>query len=268
MNARIRLALRSLGLGALLVVAISALATGIAQATHPVDAPAALPQVALAHLAPFASGAGSAVTVKVDSIPVFTDIEYGESSPGYLPVPAGSHLVQVYLGTSSTPAISSMIDLTVDTDYTAVLVGDGTNQPLDIKLMQDDNTVPSGSFFKVRIGHLAPFANTIPGTLVDVRLQDGTLVLSNVPYGAVSPTYVQLPAGLYDLKITAPGGSPTLIDPLAVTLSSGSILSLFVAGDGLHQELDIFALPSGEQGFFLPLHRRDLYLPVIFRNQQ
>jgi hypothetical protein len=268
MKARIRLALRSLGLGALLVVAISALATGIAQATHPVDAPAALPRVALAHLAPFASGAGSAVTVKVDTIPVLTDIEYGDSSPGYLPVSAGSHLVQVYLGTSSTPAIRSMIDLTVDTDYTAVLVGDGTNQPLDIKLMQDDNTVPPGSYFKVRVGHLAPFSNTIPGTLVDVRLQDGTPLLQNVPYGAVTPTYVLLPAGSYDLKITAPGGSPTLIDPLAVTLDSGSILSLFAAGDGLHQQLGVFALPSGQKGFFLPLDRFDLYLPVVLRNSQ
>lgn len=268
MNARIRLAVRSLGLGVLLVVALSALAAGIAQARHAVDTPAALPRVALVHLAPFASGAESAVTIKVDTIPVIAGIEYSESSDGYLPVPAGSHLVQVYTGASSTPAISSMIDLTVDTDYTAVIVGDGTNQPLEIRLMQDDNTIPPGSSFKVRIGHLAPFASTIPGTLVDVRLQDGTLLLPNVPYGAVSPTYVQLPAGSYDLKITAPGGSPTLIDPLAVTLSSGSILSLFVAGDGLHQELGIFALPSGEKGFFLPLHRRGLYLPVIFRNQQ
>jgi hypothetical protein len=161
-----------------------------------------------------------------------------------------------------------MIVLTADRDYTAVLVGDGPNQPLDIKLMQDDNTAPPGSSFKVRIGHLAPFGNTIPATLVDVRLQDGTLLLPNVPYGAVSPAYVQLPAGLYDLKITAPGGSPTLIDPLAVMLNSGSILSLFAAGDGLHQELSVFALPSGEMGYFLPLHRRDLYLPVVFRNQQ
>jgi Domain of unknown function (DUF4397) len=266
MATRIRRALLSLGLGVLLVVALAALAAGIAQATNSTELPAALPRVALVHLAPFASGAESAVTVKVDSIPVIAGIEYGESSAGYLPVPEGSHLVQVYAGGNPTPAISSIIVVTADMDFTAVLVGDGTNQPLDIQLMQDDNAAPPDSYVKVRIGHLAPFSNTIPGTLFDVRLQDGTLLMANVPYGAVTPTYLPLPAGSYDFKITAPGGSPTWIDPLAVTLNSGSILSLLAAGDRLHQPLGVFALPSGEKGYFLPLHRHIVYLPVTLRN--
>ena len=267
MTARIRLALLSLGLGVLLVAAIPALAAGIAPATYTANAPAANAQVAMVHLAPFASGNGTAVTVTVDSMPVLLNVVYGQST-GYRQVPEGSHLVQIYVGASSTPAISSMVVLTAGLDFTAVVVGNGTYQPLALKLMQDNNTAPASPFFKVRIGHLAPFSDTILGTLADVRLQNGTPVELNVPYGAVSPMYVTRPAGVYDFKITAPGGVPMLIDPLAVMLNSGSILSLFAAGDGVHQRLGVFALPSGQPGFFLPLDEFSLYLPAVFRNSQ
>jgi len=80
-----------------------------------------------------------------------------------------------------------------------------------------------------------------------------------VVFGQVSP-YLTLPAGTYDLKITAPGGYPTLIDPMPVTLSSNSIQSVFATGDVSHQPLGAFAWPSNQPGFFLPL-TRFIYLP-------
>ena len=60
--------------------------------------------------------------------------------------------------------------------------------------------------FKLRLGHLAPFTDTIAGTLADVRLQDGTPVITDVLFGAVAALILELPAGTYDLKITTPGG--------------------------------------------------------------
>ena len=209
--------------------------------------------LAVAHLAPFANTlAGTAVTVTLDSTAVLTNFKYGAST-GYISVTADvTHLVQIYPGGSATPAISTNVVLSPNLSYSAIAIGDGVNQPLNLLPLLDDTT-PVGGFAKVRIGHLAPFSNTPIGTLADVRLQDGTPLITNVPFSLVSPTYLTLPAGKYDIKITSPGGYPTLIDPLPVTLSSNSVQSVFATGDGSKQPLGMFAWPSNQQGFFLPL---------------
>lgn len=205
-------------------------------------------RVAVAHLAPF--GTTTAVTVELDGTAVLTDFEYGEST-AYLPVPTGTHSVAIYPAGSTTPAISETVDLEAK-DYTAIAVGDGANQSLGLKLLEDDNTPPAAGKFRVRVGHLAPFASAITDTLADVRLQDGTLLLDDVPYGAVA-TLPELDAGTYDLKITSPDGSVTLIDPMPATFNAGDIVSVFATGDGANQPLGAFALPSNAQGFFLDL---------------
>jgi hypothetical protein len=144
---------------------------------------------------------------------------------------AGPHLVEIYPAGSATPAITGNVVLSPNLSYSAVAIGDGVNQPLGLLALLDDTTPVSGSV-KIRIGHLAP--------------------------------YLTLPAGAYELKITAPGGSPTLIDPLPVTLNSNDILSVFASGDGVKQKLGVFAWPSNQPGFFLPLMKY-LYLPLIRR---
>ena len=112
---------------------------------------------------------------------------------------------------------------------------------------------------------MAPFTNTLPATAADVRLWNGTPIITNVLFSQVG-TYLTLPAGVYPLQITAPGGSPTLIKPLPVTLVSGANLSAFAVGDGVKQPLGVFALPSGQPGFFLPLLKATIYLPIIAKN--
>jgi 5'-nucleotidase len=218
--------------------------------------------LAVAHLAPFAPSAGTAVTVSLDSTPVLTNFVYGAST-GYISVTDGTHLVQIYPAGSATPAISTSVVLSPNLYYSAIAIGDGANQPLNLLGLLDDTTPVSGSA-KVRIGHLAPFSNTITGTLIDVRFQNGIPVITNVPFSLVSP-YLPLPAGIYDLKITAPGGTPTLIDPAPVILSSNSIQSVFATGDVFNQPLGVFAWPSNQPGFFLPLMNKFIYLPVIRR---
>ena len=185
-------------------------------ATASFTVPAA--KLAVAHLAPFANTlAGTSVTVTLDGVPVLPNVKYGDST-GYLDVAAGPRLVEIYPAGSATPAITANVMLSQNLSYSAIAIGDGMNQPLSLKALLDDTTPVSGSA-KIRIGHLAPFAS---GTaLADVRLQNGTPIITNVPYSQVAP-YLTLPAGTYDLKITAPGGSPTLIDPLPVTLNSNA----------------------------------------------
>jgi len=58
---------------------------------------------------------------------------------------------------------------------------------------------------------------------------------------------------VYDLKVTTPDGLTTLINFAPIPLTEGQILSAFAVGNGTIQPLGGFALPSGAEGFFLPL---------------
>lgn len=219
--------------------------------------PGAMLQVA--HLAPFAAAAD--VTVKVDGATALTGFSFAEGT-AYLPIHFGSHKIEVFPAGSSTAAIVANVTLDPGEEYTALAVGGANGWPLELELLTDDNTAPTAGMFKLRLGHFAPFAAGA-GTLADVRLQDGTVILDDVPYGANSP-YLELPAGMYDLKITSPDGSSTLIDPLPVTFAAGDILSAFAVGDGANQALGVFALPSDDPGFLLPLALYRTVLPMIY----
>jgi hypothetical protein len=206
------------------------------------------------HLAPFAEDA--AVTVTLNGDAAITDFNYGDST-GYIELPAGSYTAGVVPAGATDPAIEANIDLATDTYYTAVAIGDGANQDLDLILLEDDLTAPAAGKFHLRLGHLAPFA---PGAATaDVRLFDGTLILDNVNFGDVTG-FISLDAGTYDLIITTPDGGTTLIDLAPVTFAEGTIISAFVSGEGVNQDLGTFALPAGEEGFFLPL--ANAYLQV------
>jgi len=204
----------------------------------------------VAHLAPFAADPGTAVTVTVDGAPVLPGFEYGDST-GYVTLHAGEHLIEIYPQSSITPAITATVDLITDTFSSAIAVGGAYGWPLDLLLLDDDLSAPAAGNFKLRLGHLAPFAAGA-GSLADVRLQDGSMLLDDVLFGSVAP-YLELPAGTHDLKITSPDGALTLIDPLPVTFAVGEIVAAFASGDGANQPLGAFAWPSGTAGFFLPL---------------
>ncbi len=95
--------------------------------------------------------------------------------------------------------------------------------------------------------HTAPFGPTLESTEVSIRTAGGDLVagLTGVPYG-VSSGYLELPEGTYDLKVASNNGQTNFIDPLPVTLPSGTIATLFAVGDMVNQDLSIIATPIAE----------------------
>lgn len=205
-------------------------------------------RVLVAHLAPFAdTPEGTSVNILVDGTEVLTGVQFGEFSD-YLTIEggAGTYTIDVLPTGDVNPAITETVTLADDTDYTAAAIGDGTNQVLDLLLLEDDNSAPAAGQVKVRVVHAAPFADTTDGTRVSIRTASGDVVggLSDVPY-PVASEYLQLPEGTYDLKVTSVDGSTNLIDPLPVDLSAGAILTLFAVGDGVNQPLGILALPVG-----------------------
>ncbi len=241
--------------------------TALAESSLTTTAEVPPARLEVGHLAPFAMDPGTAVTVTLNGTPVLTDFMFAEST-GYLEIAAGiTHTVEIFAAGVPTPAISAEINLMSGVDYTAIAVGGANGWSLDLLTLVDDNAAPAAGNFKLRLGHLAPFADTITGTLADVRLQDGTIILDDVPFGAVA-SYLELPAGTYDLKITSPDGATTYIDPLPVTFNDGDIVSAFAVGDGVNQPLGVFAWPAGVPGFLLPLAEPEpvggmIYLPLI-----
>ena len=215
----------------------------------------------VAHLAPFAASAP--VTITLNGTPALTGFDYGDST-AYINLAEGSYLVEVFPQSSATAAISATVNLVGGNDYTAIAIGDGVKQPLSLKALLDDNTAPAAGNFKLRLGHLAPFANTLAGTKADVRTDAGAIILDDVVFGDVA-SYLELAAGTYDLKITTPDGATTLINLAPVSFTSGQIVSAFAVGEGVNQDLGGFALPSNAVGFFLPLDTIIFYLPIIVR---
>jgi hypothetical protein len=215
----------------------------------------------VAHLAPFAMDPDTSVTVSLNGTPALTDVEYGDSTQ-YLTLEPGDYLVEIFPGGGTTAAISATVTLEDDMYYSAVAVGDGTNQPLALLALEDDNTAPAAGQFHLRLGHLAPFA--AGSATADVRLQDGTVLADDVNFGDVTG-YIPLTAGEYDLKITTPDGATTLIDLRPATFAEGDIVTAFAAGEGTNQPLGVFAWPVDVAGFFLPLATDPylIYMPVV-----
>lgn len=216
----------------------------------------------VAHLAPFAMDPGTAVTITLNGTPALTNFAYGDST-GYISLEPGEYEIEIFPGSTITPAITAVATLMADTYYTAIAYGNGTNQALGLMLLEDDLSLPAPGTFHLRLGHLAPFA--AGNATADIRLQDGTPVLEGVNFGDVTD-FLPLPAGEYDLKITSPGGAVTLIDPEPVTFTEGQILSAFATGDAANQPVGVFALPADDPGFFLPLTTYTIYMPVIAKN--
>ncbi|TVR93228.1 MAG: DUF4397 domain-containing protein [Wenzhouxiangellaceae bacterium] len=204
----------------------------------------------VAHLAPFAADlADTAVDVAINGDVVLAGVEYGAST-GALPLLPGIYDIQILLADTSTVVLEALgVQLDEGVKYTAIASGDNDNQALALDLLVDDLNPPAAGNFKLRLGHLAPFAD---GTAsAEVRLANGTLIEA-VDYRDFTG-FIELPEGAYDLIITAPGGEPTLIDPIELAFSSGDIISAFAVGDGVNQDLGIFALPPDAPGFFVDL---------------
>ncbi|MGY6631549.1 MAG: S8 family serine peptidase [Wenzhouxiangella sp.] len=216
-------------------------------------------ELQVAHLAPFADALeGTAVNIALNGDVVLSEVLYGDST-GYLTVPAGEALVEIFPVGSDTAAISASATLLDGERYLAVARGNGTEQELGLTLLNDDLEAPASGNFALRLGHLAPFAGGAASA--EVRLADGSLVQA-VDFADVTG-FLELPAGSYDLVITGPDGEPALIDPIELTFEGGEVLSAFAVGDGSNQPLGVFALPVGGVGGFLPLNQPDARNAVV-----
>ncbi|MBI1299606.1 DUF4397 domain-containing protein, partial [bacterium] len=184
----------------------------------------------VAHFAPFADSVdGTSVTVEVNGRPAFTNFKFGDIQKN-IQLPAGLYHIAIKPTGSNTAVISVRIRLERGKDYTAAAIGDGVNQPFELLALVDNNH-PIEDKTRVRVGHLAPFANTLNGTKVNVCTDDGTPVFENVTYKGILD--LALAPGVYDLKVVpvANGCGDAALDLPAVKFSAKEIVDLFVIGN-------------------------------------
>ncbi len=188
-------------------------------------------RVSVGHFAPFANTvAGTSVDIRVNGTTALRGVRFGEFT-GYLNLgAAGRYSIEVIPSGSTQAAISAAFDL-ANGDFSLYAVGDGSNQPLALLPLTDDNTPPANGRVKLRVVHAAPFASGLPATAVSIRDDQNRVVagLGNVQFRQASP-YFQIDAGRVDLKVATPDGSTTLIDPRPATLAAGGILTLVAIG--------------------------------------
>jgi len=92
---------------------------------------------------------------------------------------------------------------------------------------------------RVRVAHLAPFADTLAGTSVTVAA-DGNPLLEDFRFGEFTP-YLELPAGSYQITVTPTGASTPAITATA-TVADGVDYTLAAVGNGSLQPLGLLAL--------------------------
>lgn len=188
--------------------------------------------VNVAHFAPFGSDqAGTSVTVAVNSTDVFTEFVFSEVITG-VALPADVYTIEVRPTGSLTVAMSGVFTLEANSEYSILAIGDGSdNMPLTLQPILKDATPPAAGSAKVLIGHYAPFASTVPGTLVDLCNDATKTALAPVVYGQNSG-YLQLPAGIYDLSIALPDTNcaQTAFDLPPLQFNDGEFYDAFAIG--------------------------------------
>jgi hypothetical protein len=215
-------------------------------------------QVAVAHFASFAdTREGTAVDVLVNGDTFLEGVEFGDFTPEYTSLPAGTYTVDIVPVGASEAALTGDFTLEDDMSYTLYAQGNGVTQDLALQALVDNAEMPMEGFLNIRIVHAAAFAADLAATEVSIRTADGMVVndLVGVPYGANSG-FFQIPAGTYDLKVASNDGSVNYIDILPAELPAGADVTVFAAGDGSNLDLAVFAFPVGELATRMPVDNR------------
>lgn len=157
-------------------------------------------------------------------------------------VPAGEYTIQVRGDTDGSDGeVVASYDIALDGGqvYSAFAVGyltpeDEPGEPPFELLVSNDSTgdvapaPPAQS--RLRVAHLSPNAPN-----VDVSV-DGSLVLEDVPFGAVS-AYLEVPPGERDVEITPAGDAETAVFDGAVSVHAAAAYTVAAIGE-LGEEAD------------------------------
>jgi hypothetical protein len=167
-----------------------------------------------------ASPAAGPVDVFVDGKSTLTNFTFGTVTD-YVPVPAGSHLVQVApagKGIASS-VISQYVAVNAGVPYTVAAVGT-KDSGFALRAFSDDNRVTAG-IAKARVYHLSSNAGPVD---IDTG---GKTVVPGLTYARASG-YLNVPANAYTFNVRALRANATI--PVAANLRAGTVTSVFALG--------------------------------------
>ena len=157
-----------------------------------------------------ASPDSPAVDILIDSLQVFSDLRYGQSST-YFKVDEGERRVLVSATGETSPLLDVSIPLVDELDYTAVVTNYLSN--IELLIVEDRNVDPDFGKFKLRILHAAPGAKQVDVYITDQNEDIAALEpnVANLPFKAVSD-YLNFDEGELRIQITAHRKKIPIID--------------------------------------------------------
>jgi hypothetical protein len=167
------------------------------------------------------------VDVWVDGAIALSDVPFTAVSD-YLPLPAGTHSVQVTATGSTDPVIDADLALEAGTSYTVAATG--MLADITATVLTDDRA-PADGMAKLRVFHASPSA---PAE-VDVAVTDGPTLVEGLAYPEATG-YLTVDAGTYPLEIRAAGDTAAALS-LEATLEAGQNYTAIAMDD-----------PEGEAG--------------------
>lgn len=253
-------------LARLIVLAALLLVASVAATQAAPDAPTAV-RVRVAHLAPFPGSNNATISVQIAAAPVGGTLAYSNRT-NYITIPGGAGTYNATVLHNGGVVYSEQITLT-DGDASLLIIGDQTQVPLDLLLVDDSLADPGPGAGGVRFVHVAAIGATIDATRVDVCFQDGDPFhnTGNAFRYLRTTAYRILPAGPYDFKFpryneTAPCSGEVLIDPPPLMIATGARRTVYLVGDGNNQELAVFTFENG----IIPSEAGSkLFLPALMR---
>ncbi len=166
-----------------------------------------------------ASPDAPAVDIYLNGEAALRDVPFFTAT-GYIELPAGSYTAAI------VPAGASLADAVLTADvtlmagktYTAAAAG----ALAELKLLAfEDNLAPTAEGeARVAVYHLSPDAPA-----VDVKLADGTPLLTNLPFSFVGT--LDVPAATYDLIVTPTGSDAVVLNLAGTMLEAGNLYSVF-----------------------------------------
>jgi len=146
------------------------------------------------------------------------EVGYGVVSD-YMQLPVGTYVVSMVPATAK-PGTEAMIEasITVEKDKSITVAAFGENKDLRTRVFQDDLTSPDAGASRIRLIQ----ASTVTDR-VSVQTTTGLLIAEDAEAGD-STNYASVPAGPWDLELTAEG----IEDVAPISLANGSVNTLFV----------------------------------------
>lgn len=163
-----------------------------------------------------------AVDVYANDNIIIKNLPYKEVS-SYIPVPSGNYNIKVYpTGSTTNPVIDTSVYIPEKSFYTIAAIGELPD--ISLYPVQEPSSANKSGLSCVRFIHLSPNAPA-----VDIKLPDGTIVFSNVPFKSIA-NYTCVPSGTYTFRVTPAGTNDVVLTIPDVNLNPNTFYTVYAVG--------------------------------------